>query len=174
MRTDLHNIINGKEFVDGEETMKDCIIGVGNELRQDDAIGLEIVKMLRQEASLRGRFDDDGFFLVGSDLFAVPDLINNHENAVIIDALQPNGNPGQITVCRSVKSKNGLKDSYSLHELDLFWQLDYLFKKGYTGSIMLIGIEAACVELGYGLTECLKKMAQDLVKEIKEIIKYFY
>lgn len=70
------------------------MLGLGNELRRDDAVGMRVVQKLRQ--SLPDR-DDVTFQEAGVAGLAILDLVSGYQNLIIIDAIETEGGkPGQI------------------------------------------------------------------------------
>lgn len=73
---------------------KILIAGVGNELRQDDAFGIELVRQLEQTEKLP---DSAKIMEVGiGGIHLVQELHHNYEILVMVDAVQWEGTPGTI------------------------------------------------------------------------------
>lgn len=144
--------------------MRTCIIGIGNELRRDDAIGIEIVKGLQSmsvEMDLI-RFSDS--------FFELPEILRNYDIAFIIDAFPPAGSPGRLSILQSVVSMENGHHSLSLHDMELCWSLQYAYRKGFSGKVFLIGVEAEDLSWGVDLSLALTKRLPSLVQEIKAFI----
>ncbi|MES1248794.1 MAG: hydrogenase maturation protease [Actinomycetota bacterium] len=68
--------------------MTACVIGVGNELRGDDAVGLAVVRLLEgAEAALR---------TCEGEPVAMLDLWEGFERVVLVDAMHSGAEPGTI------------------------------------------------------------------------------
>lgn len=149
--------------------MKDGIFGVGNELREDDGVGLVIV------AKLKALFTGDNidFLVVGERLFEIPALMMNYARVVIIDALPPDSEPGKVTVVRYGGDNFSLSKSYSLHDLDLLCQLQYAFGSGFRGEILLVGIETESLEYKEGLSLELSCYLPSITLKVAEVIEGF-
>ncbi|MGB0182939.1 MAG: hydrogenase maturation protease [Schleiferiaceae bacterium] len=68
--------------------MKTAILGFGNPVRSDDAIGVEVIK------SLEGRFadrDDVTLFDMGTSAFEVLFKLNGHDRIIMVDAVINSG-----------------------------------------------------------------------------------
>jgi len=149
--------------------MKAGIFGAGNELREDDGVGLVIV------AKLKALFSNDNidFLVIGERLFEIPALMMNYEKIVIIDALPPDLEPGKITVVRYGGDNFSLSKSYSLHDLDLICQLKYAFWSGFRGEILLVGIEAESLDYKKGLSLGLSCYLPNISLKVAEVIEGF-
>ena len=139
---------------------KTCIVGMGNYLRKDDAVGLylidELQHTLRSEDVLLMNVED----VIESYVFKIADL--DCENVLIIDAVKSTTSPGSIVFGRLVKFDEALND-YSTHKLSLSLCgkiLEDSGKKTY-----LLGIEAADTDFGRGLSEDVQRSA-DILKEV--------
>jgi hydrogenase maturation protease len=113
--------------------MQAGIFGVGNELREDDGIGLIIVEKLKAIFTI----DSVDLLAIGERLFEIPALIINYSKIAIIDALPPDSDPGKIMVFRYDSNNFLIPRTYSLHDLDLLWQLQYAFWSGFKGEILI-------------------------------------
>jgi len=76
------------------------IIGVGNEFRRDDAVGLLIARMIRE----RGLAGIDAIEHHG-DCTVLPDLWKSHSRVILVDASSSGSPPGTI-ITFSVKDRN--------------------------------------------------------------------
>ncbi len=149
--------------------MKSGIFGIGNELREDDGIGLAIV------AKLKAIFFNDNVDLitVAGRLFEIPVLMRSYSRIVIIDALPPDLEPGKVTVSRYENNNFLFPQRYSLHDLDLLWQLQDAFRSGFKGEILLIGIEAGSLSYKEGLSLGLGNSLPDITLKVVNVIREF-
>ncbi len=67
------------------------ILGLGNDILTDDAIGLRVVDTLEQ--SFRGMFDFRKSTLGGLDIL---EMIKGYDHVVLIDAIRTGGEPGSV------------------------------------------------------------------------------
>jgi hydrogenase maturation protease len=72
--------------------MTACVIGVGNELRGDDAVGLVVARRLRADVPDVAVVECEG------EPVALLDAWRGYDRAFVVDATQTGGAPG--TVCR--------------------------------------------------------------------------
>jgi hydrogenase maturation protease len=150
--------------------MQAGIFGVGNELREDDGIGLVIVEKLKSLFTS----DSVDLLVIGDRLFEIPALIINYSKVAIIDALPPDSDPGKIMVFRYDSNNFLIPGTYSLHDLDLLWQLQYAFRSGFKGEILLVGIEVESLAYKEGLSlklcHSLPSITLIVAKAIKEFL----
>lgn len=67
----------------------------------------------------------------------------------------------------------GTHHAYSLHDLDLLWQVQSAFRSGYQGELMLIGIEAGALGYGEGLSPQLAMVLPMVLLKLEQIILGF-
>ncbi|TCL61906.1 hydrogenase maturation protease [Hydrogenispora ethanolica] len=137
-----------------------CIIGIGNEIRGDDGVGPAVVREL-QKGALSQQAD---FFDLGGKLFEIPDLARSYPSAFIVDALPPAGDPGTITFIPWHKRWKEPVARYSLHDLDLIWQMQMAGDDAE--KIWLVGVEIASLEWGVCLSPELNRKLPDIIRTI--------
>lgn len=147
--------------------LKTLVVGIGNELRGDDAIGLCVVAELRSRWT--GRAD---LRAVDGDLLAIADVLGNYGKLVIIDALPPGESPGRLEVTLLGPEPLPGRKIYSLHDMDLLWQLR-LIAGSFAGTIVLIGIETQSTACSIGLSQDLAGKLPLLVEEAAKVIERF-
>jgi hydrogenase maturation protease len=152
-------------IVQEKAKMKTVVVGVGNEIREDDGIGLVVVAELDQDG-----FNQKADLLVlGDQLFGLPELAVRYRRMVIVDALPPVGNPGQVTVIPWGKRSYIAGERFSLHDLDLIWQIQTAQAK-HACNIWVIGIEAGALGWRLGLSAILQKQLREIMAEVKRVI----
>jgi hydrogenase maturation protease len=148
--------------------MRRCVIGIGNELREDDGVGLVIVRKLRT------MFNDNHVELleIGNGLFDIPEIIMSYDSVVILDALPPGPVAETIQTVYCTANSQPLPTNYSLHDLDLFWQLGYAYRNGFHGEVIFIGITAYSFEYRTELSPELLKALPEIVLKVAGIIQF--
>jgi hydrogenase maturation protease len=155
-------------------SLKFCIIGVGNRWREDDCVGLLIVDKLKAMIS-REIID---IFYIEEQLFEVQSCFAGYTKIVIIDALPPGSEPGKMKILQvngsgiilQQRTLQLIRNAYSLHDLDLLWQIQFAFVNGFIGELMLIGIEARTIGYGESLSPQLKKALPALISKVEQRI----
>ena len=125
------------------------ILGVGNELRGDDGVGVYIAKKLKGKNVINAGVAPENF--VGKIKKMKPDRV------VIFDALDFGGKPGEVKVVDARKTE-GLK--ISTHSLPLSFFCG-LFGKT---EIYVVGIQPRNREFGGRIDREVKRSADDLIK----------
>ena len=148
--------------------MRKLAVGVGNELRGDDAIGLRIVDGLRG-SRLAGRVD---LRLIERDLFEIESWFENYEKMAVIDALPPGGSPGRLKTTVVEPGFLPNRRIYSLHDMDLLWQLQ-LISGSFEGGILLVGVEARSLDFSVNLSQELARKLPLLVERTAAAIESF-
>ena len=149
--------------------MKACIIGIGNRWREDDGVGLAAVERLK--ATIPSGLAD--IFYLEQRLFELQSCFDCYKKLVIIDALPPGREPGRIRMQRITGPPETAVGIYSLHDLDLLWQIRYAFFSGFRGEVMLIGIEMGSMGYGEGLSLQLKNKLAEVISELEPIVVEF-
>jgi hydrogenase maturation protease len=144
------------------EVVKDktCIVGMGNYLRKDDAVGLYLVDELQSKVSSDQLLLLNVEDIIESYVFKIAEL--DCANVLIIDAVKSTTSPGSIIFGRLTKCGEALND-YSTHKLSLTLCGKILEESGK--KTYLLGVEAADTDFGQGLSEDVKQSA-DLLKDI--------
>jgi hydrogenase 3 maturation protease len=150
------------------EAQRIVIVGVGNPIRRDDNIGVEIV------SGIEGKFSKSVFLIKSETVpesFIEPIIEFKPTHILIIDAALLNLNPGSAKLVRSVEVP---KTVISTHALPIQTFCEYLIKM--TGAQMaLLLIQPKNTHFGEGLTQELKlarkKIVNYLTKAIELVIR---
>ncbi len=128
------------------------LMGVGNELRGDDAVGLYVAR----------NFKKDGWYVIVAG--QVPEDFSSEikklrpELLIIVDAALMGLKPGEF---RIVPPEKIPKVAFSTHGMPLSFFINYL--KEYVGKIILIGIEPRQMEFGRNMSDEVKEGASNLL-----------
>lgn len=135
-----------------------CIVGVGNYIRRDDAVGLYLVDRLRKDCT-----DIDGVeFLNAEDViesyvFEIADKPCG--SVLLVDAVSSKNEPGSVLFGELDEFESMIKD-LSTHKLSMKLAGKIWKEKGK--KTYLLGIEALDTDFGEGLTDAVKKSADML------------
>lgn len=148
--------------------LKDCskivIAGIGNELRQDDFIGSQIVRNLKKVVS------SDKILIL--DCETVPEnylgVIERYKpsHILVIDAAQTGLEPGKYTLVGFEKVRG---EGISTHDLSLEIFAKYI-KKVTNAKLILLAIQPKSVEFETGLTEELAKTAKEITDLLSKVL----
>ncbi|MHB1037311.1 MAG: hydrogenase maturation protease [Pirellulales bacterium] len=121
--------------------MKTLVLGLGNPLVTDDAVGLRVVEQLRPRLTERADVEVDVDYAGGLRLM---ERLVGYDRAIIVDAICTGATPGTLHCLRadSVPTQH----SASAHDVNLATALDLGRQAGAhlpkTADILLVGIEA--------------------------------
>jgi hydrogenase maturation protease len=145
---------------------KTLILGVGNTWRRDDGVGIEAIKLLRQENLPNVDLIDGGI-----DGLSLIDTIKQYQQAIIIDAVNMQLTVGSVQLFTSQEAKIKIKnDALSTHGFGLAEVIGLLEKLGCNTEIKIIGIQPQDVSFGEGLTEPVKASLLEIVKLCRSIL----
>ncbi|HYB93274.1 MAG TPA: hydrogenase maturation peptidase HycI [archaeon] len=139
------------------------IVGVGNPIRRDDGVGVEIVH------SLKGKVSND-ILLIESE--TIPENFINQiiefkpTHILIINAALMHLNPGTAKLVKSIEAP---EESISTHGLPIQIFVQYLTKMTEANTAMLL-IQPRDTGFGEGLTSELNKVKEKLAKNLFTII----
>jgi len=158
-----------KVFLTGAQSI--VILAVGNEMRRDDRIGIEIVNKLRNISLLK----DPQIKMINTgttpENFTRAIESSNPSHLLIIDAVDMGENPGEIELIQMDDISNV---TVSTHKMSLTLLNKYLMKK-LNLEIKLLGIQIKDVsfgdELSSELTHIPLRIAQLLNFALKEILQ---
>jgi hydrogenase maturation protease len=145
------------------------VIGVGNENRADDGVGLIVARRLKERFAEHVRFLEEP-----SDGTRFLDLWRGSDVTIIIDAVISGAEPGHIHKFDARQSP--LPASlfhYSTHSfgvpeaVELARVMDQLPK-----TIIVYGIEGECFDEGANLSPTVELAAQELVEQLAQVLQH--
>ena len=146
------------------------VAGVGNVFLQDDAFGVEVIRLLTQEPLPPGVQARD-FGIRGVHL--VYELLDGCDLFVLVDAAARGEEPGTVTVLEvdvpePAAVPRTVIDAHSLAPDDIFALLASL--GGRPGRSLVVACEPADVSAGMGLTDPVRQALPHAVRAIREIL----
>ena len=136
------------------------IVGVGSEMRSDDAAGVKLVRRLRKKLK-----SPNLFFIEGG---VAPESFTSHikrfspSHVIFIDATDFGAEPGEVVLA---EPEAIIGRSVSTHTMPLSVLADYIREQ--TGAKMvLLGIQPARAQMGAEMSWAVK----DSVKRVEEIL----
>jgi len=128
------------------------LMGIGNELRGDDAIGIYVAQKFKKKnwhVILAGQVPED----FTSEIKKIkPELL------VIVDAALMGLKPGEFRIVPVEKIPNV---AFSTHGMPLSFFITYV--EDFVGKTILIGIEPKQMEFGKGISPEVKRGADELL-----------
>lgn len=157
-------------------TLKIAVIGVGQSLRGDDAVGLEAIRQWQEkfpETARRSEVRVDANELPGLTLL---EMLNNVDAAIVVDAIQSSEVPGTIHCLNEDELMSFTFSSKSAHG----WGVAETLKLGRQlllkiPTIHIIGVEAEQMQMGSELScavrQALPKVCDLIENTINELLK---
>ena len=151
------------EFFSTTPKREVVIIGVGNQCRNDDGVGIFIARKLKAENLPETRIE----FNIG-EAASLMDSWNSSDTAILVDAVKSGVLPGQIyrfkaTIPFIPKGFfNSTTHNFGIAEaVELAWILNRLPR-----FLIIYGIEGKCFEAGSGLTPEVEKAAETVIRMV--------
>ena len=138
------------------------LVGVGNELKADDAAGLEIVSSLR---SRLGASPAPGVRI--HTRTPMPErllskLASREGRIVVFDAVEASAKPGEVVFRSMADTKYGFFGTHNI-PLKLVPGLEERL-----GDFFLVGVQPASLEVGLGLSETVRVSVNEIVAAVAE------
>ncbi|MFB6215106.1 MAG: hydrogenase maturation protease [Candidatus Bipolaricaulia bacterium] len=142
------------------------VIGIGNTLKGDDGIGVELVNRLAEE-DFSGEVEFHG---VGTSGLNIVHYLKDLEKAVIVDALRSEGEPGDSTFFRPDDVDSSIKIR-STHDANLLEAIDLSETLGERPEeIVIMGIIPEDMSLRDELSPAVKEKLPELEEKLREKI----
>lgn len=137
--------------------MYSIVVGLGNPIAGDDAVGLEVAKRLK------GKINADVKLSMAGGL-ELAEMIYGYKLAVIVDSIKGMEGVNEIDV-------HEYKESVANH--DIAFPKAYIMLKRYVEmpKVRIIGIGIKKVEFKEGLSNEIKKRIEEAVNKVKEILE---
>ena len=146
-------------MAENQSKHKTVIIGVGNELRGDDAAGIEVVRRLKEYILPGVTLIDSGTV---PENFLGPVVKARPDHVILVDAADMNGQPGTF---RELYGNALDWSAFSTHTNVLKLVMDYIERE--TGAdVRLIGIQPVSCGFGDSMSECVRESIDKLVDEL--------
>jgi hydrogenase maturation protease len=157
--------------------MKIVVIGIGQSLRGDDAVGLEAVRQWQEkypETANRSDVQVDMSELPGLGLL---DLLEGSEAAILVDAVKCYSAPGTIHTIHPEQLSAFTSDAKSAHGWGVAetLQLDRMLNPArQIIPIQMIGVEVDQMQMGFGLSKtverALPKVCETIQNEVETLL----
>lgn len=143
-----------------------AILGIGSELRGDDIAGMLVAQELEKFSKESKPKIPFKVFLGGTAPENLTGEIKKYDpsHVIIIDTADMGEKPGFIGVLNPEDEK--FCGSFSTHRMPCKVLIDYL-KKSIGCKVIMIGIQAKCVDFG-------KEPSEEVKAAVKKLIYFFY
>lgn len=154
---------NEKNVVKGI-VMKILVLGIGNLLLSDEAVGVRIIEALERQYAFTPEIDIVDGGTAGMELI---EAMANREHMIVADAVLTGSAPGTVTVLRDSEVPALFTRKISPHQLGL---ADVLMALQLTGEfpqrLTLVGVEPASLESVIGLSDCVQQAIEPALAQI--------
>ncbi|MHB9020154.1 MAG: hydrogenase maturation peptidase HycI [Minisyncoccota bacterium] len=156
-----------KKSLDGSS--KVAVLGVGSELRADDAAGTLVARAVEEYCRKNGAGSSVRVFFGETAPENLTGEIKKFEpsHLIILDAADTSEEPGTIKII-TPEEINGI--SFSTHQMPLYVLVDYL-KESLKCSILIIGIQPGVLQFGKPVSREVKQSVQQVAKALSETLK---
>ena len=146
--------------------MKTVVIGVGNELKADDGIGLSVAKQLQDE----GMGDKDTMVIPAEvpENYIQPIAKFRPELLVLVDTADFQGKSGEV---RAIKDEEISKVFTSTHSVPLILFIEAIKKQAPKTRTIFIGIQPKQLAFGKPMSPEVKKAGRTAADAIRKIVK---
>lgn len=144
------------------------VIGIGNEFRGDDAIGLYVVRDLQSRGP-----DGLEFSLLDGEATALMDAMEGCAAVVLIDAVQSGAEPGTVHCWDQAGDLPlGPELRCSTHAMGLADALELARALGrLPGHVAVIGIEGKCFDPGTPLSDAGRQAVPQAVNRLNRLLE---
>ncbi len=145
--------------------MSALLLGVGNILLSDEAIGVRTVEAFQERFNFPDALDVVDGGTAGMELL---DLVSNRDLIIIVDAVKKASSPsGTIIRLYDEEVPRLLQQKVSPHQLGLSDLLSALFMLDqYPKKLVVIGIVPQSIEPHIGLTDTIANRLDDLLETV--------
>ncbi len=143
-----------------------CVIGLGNLLMQDDAVGIRTIEAMEKLYRFQPHIDLIDGGTAGLDLLPVMDL---YERVIFVDAVDAGESPGEIVLMEGNELPSFLSAQGSVHHVGL---ADLLFAAKISDTlpseIYLVGIQPKSIDIGIELTDVLQDRLEAIIAAVAQ------
>jgi hydrogenase maturation protease len=156
--------------------MTGIILGIGNEILCDDAIGIRLARRLAEDSSSPGGPAIPGWEVAWGELgpLETAERLAGHDAAIIIDAMKsPDRDPGEISVF-SLDDLEGVVHLGWYHGMNLQTAMQFLRDQGaiLPGRLAIIGITIADnMLLSEKMTPELEERFEEVYRRVRERVR---
>ena len=145
--------------------MRCAVVGVGNELKADDGIGLRVAKQL-QEDGLSGK----DILIIPADVpenWIQPIIKFRPELLVLIDTADFHGDSGEI---RAVKDDEISRVFTNTHNIPLVLFIEAIKEKVPAAKTVFIGIQPKVMHFGEPMSQEVREAGRKAADAVKKIV----
>lgn len=159
---------DGFRVLDRDNIQKILVVGIGNEYRSDDGIGLVIARKIREKKlPLVSVKEESG------EGVALMEAWQGCENVILVDAISSGAKPGTIFKIDASKEIVPAKFfHYSTHAFSVAEAIELArAMKTLPPGLVVYGIEGACFSAGVRISQVVQESADQVIEQILKKIK---
>ncbi len=148
--------------------MKISVIGIGNILMSDEGVGVRVAERLRELKNSNENFE---VFDGGNMNFQLLEFVEGRDAVIFVDAVDFNGEPGDVKVFRLEDVKG--PEFFSIHDLD-YTKVIALAKTcgiDVPEKMFVVGIKPKKVSEGLELTPEVQRAVEKAANIVIELVK---
>ncbi len=148
--------------------MKISVIGIGNILMSDEGVGVRVAERLRELKNSNENFE---VFDGGNMNFQLLEFVEGRDVVIFVDAVDFNGEPGDVKVFRLEDVKG--PEFFSIHDLD-YTKVIALAKTcgiDVPEKMFVVGIKPKKVSEGLELTPEVQRAVEKAANIVIELVK---
>lgn len=138
------------------------VLGVGNALKADDAVGPSVAESLSRQ--FPGRVFDAG---QAPENFTAPVRRARPDTIILVDAADFGGEPGEIRIASS-DDVGGLMMGTHAPPLSMFMSI---LKEDTGADVYLLAVQAASMRLGDTMHQDVKRAVEDIIVELTGLMR---
>ena len=139
------------------------VIGMGNELRTDDAVGIEVARRLKQKMNARLTVFDGSML---PDVFIRPACAVRPSHLLIIDAAELHGHPGEWRLLSKEEIDTGLFTTHAIPATEIAAEI----QRRCHAKAAFLGIQPKSRGVGLHLSPECTNAADEIAKTIIRLI----
>lgn len=152
---------NIESFLKGAKRL--VIIGMGNELRADDAVGIEVVRILKPHESDKLKVFEGG---MTPDFFISPACALAPSHLLIVDAAEIGQSPGAWRILSKDEIDRGLFTTHAIPATEVALEI----QRRCGAKVAFLGIQPKIRGVSLEMSKECKKSAHDIFKSILRLI----
>lgn len=144
--------------------MKTLVLGIGNLLLSDEAVGVRIIEALERQYAFSPEIDIVDGGTAGMELL---ETMAKREHMIVADAVLTGCAPGTVTVLRDNEVPALFTRKISPHQLGLADVLMALqLTDEFPRRLLLVGVEPQSLEPTIGLSDCVQRAVEPALAQI--------
>jgi hydrogenase maturation protease len=148
-----------------------AIIGCGNLNRQDDGVGIEVIRDLKTRRLANAQVK---LFDAGTDGMSVMFAARGCTSLIVIDAARTGVEPGAIYEVPGAELERPYAPGLNLH--DFRWDAALhagrqIFREAFPTDVTVFLIEAGAIGFGVGLSEAVSAAAGKVAARVEELVQ---